>query len=261
MKLMITGINGRMGQQVALAALETQGVEITAAPARNQAILGKEVGEVIGTQPIGVAVKPLAEIDFHGIDAVIDFTLPQALPEWLALCQQHRLPFITGTTGLSAEQQRQVEQASQQIPIVQSFNMSLGVNLLAALVEKASAALDDSFDIEILEMHHRHKKDAPSGTARLLGEAAAKGRDVSLTEKQAIDRDGLRQSGDIGFAVMRGGGVIGDHHVVLAGQSERIELTHRGHDRSIYAKGALQAAKWLQGKPAGLYSMRDVLSL
>lgn len=246
MRLMIHGIKGRMGHEIAEVAADQHGVTG----------LAREEGK-LGEMP----VTTLDKAEFGEIDAIIDFTLPDGLMTLLPQAVAHRLPLVTGTTGLNAEEQKRIEDASHYIPIVQSYNMSLGVNLLAALVEKAATTLPDDFDIEILEMHHRHKKDAPSGTALLLGEAAATGRGVNLQERTAINRDGERQQGDIGFAVLRGGGVIGDHTVMLAGQSERLELTHKGQDRSIYARGAVKAAQWLHEKPAGMYSMRDVLNI
>ena len=261
MKIIVTGISGRMGAEVVGAIMASDQASLHGATIRNSSLFGKDVGEIIGMQPLAVAATPLSETNFEDAEAVIDFTLPEALPELLHRCVESNTALVTGTTGISPELQRQIDQAARSIPIVQSFNMSLGINLLAALVEKASASLDESFDIEINEIHHRHKKDAPSGTAILLGESAATARGQKLQEVQAMDRDGLRKQGDIGFSVQRGGGVIGDHTVMLAGENERLELTHRGHNRRIYADGALKAALWLKDKPAGLYSMRDVLGV
>ncbi len=261
MKIIITGINGRMGGEVARAILASGEHQIIGATVRNPSLIGKDIGAIIGVPSLGVAATPLSETEFSEADVAIDFTLPELLPELLEKCQQTKTALVTGTTGLTPDNKELLDTTAKEIPIVQSGNMSMGVNLLAVLVEQASAALDEDFDIEINELHHRHKKDAPSGTAKLLGEAAAAGRKVSLSEKMAIDRDGLREQGDIGFSVQRGGGVIGDHTVMLAGENERLELTHRGHNRTIYADGALKAAQWLKGQPAGLYSMRDVLAL
>lgn len=243
------------------AALAHPKMQLAGAIVHEPELLGKDVGELLQTQPVGVAATHLSGTDFAVADAVIDFTLPQALPALLEKVTAAGTPLVTGTTGLGAGLQQQVAQAAKKIPIVQSFNMSLGVNLLAALVEQAAQALGDDFDIEINELHHKHKKDAPSGTAKLLAQAAAKARGVKLEEVAAIDRNGERKTGDIGFSVLRGGGVIGDHTVMFLGDNERLELTHRGHNRRIYADGALKAAAWLQGKPAGLYSMRDVLGI
>lgn len=252
MKIIVSGINGRMGGEIARTLLAQSGMELIGA-------IGH--GDSLNSKDWGVKATVIDEADFSKADAVIDFTLPAAMPALLEKATQAKVALVTGTTGLSAELQSQVVRASKQIPILQSFNMSLGVNLLAALAEQASARLGEEFDIEINELHHRHKKDAPSGTALLLGEAAAKGRGVDLKEVSAIDRNGERKIGDIGFSVQRGGGVIGDHSVMLMGEHDRIELTHRAQSRQIYVDGALKAASWLQGKPASLYSMRDMLGL
>ena len=171
---------------------------------------------------------------------------------------------VIGTTGFTAEDGAKIEAAARHAPIVKSGNMSLGVNLLAALVEEAARALGEDFDIEIMEMHHKHKVDAPSGTALLLGQAAAEGRKIALRENSIRSRDGHtgeRPSGAIGFAALRGGSVVGDHTVIFAGAGERLELTHRAQDRQIFARGAIAAALWAQGREPGLFSMRDVLGL
>lgn len=198
-----------------------------------------------------------------GADVVVDFSAPDASARLAGLAAARHIPHIIGTTGLSHEQEAAIVKAAQHTAIVRSGNMSLGVNLLAALVKQAAKALPD-FDVEIFEMHHRMKVDAPSGTALLLGEAAAQGRDVSLQKNSVRGRDGhtgARKDGAIGFASLRGGTVVGDHRVILAGPHERIELTHIAEDRMIFASGALAAARWAIGKPAGLYSMADVLGL
>jgi 4-hydroxy-tetrahydrodipicolinate reductase len=261
MNLIITGINGRMGKEIAKAALADSNVKIAAIPSRNSELQGVDVGEYLGVGNAGVAIKPLPEIDFSQADCLIDFTLPAALPQWIEICQRHKLPMVTGTTGIEASLQKEITALAGEVPIVQSFNMSIGITLLSAMIEKASAALDESFDIEIQETHHRHKKDAPSGTALLLAESAASARNINLQEAGSTDRNHLRKAGEIGFSVTRGGGVIGDHEVLFMSENEQITLGHRAHNRSIYADGALKAAKWLIDKPAGLYSMRDVLGI
>ncbi len=195
-------------------------------------------------------------------DALIDFTRPEHSLHLAALCAQHNLPMVCGTTGFSAQQFEALKSHAQHTPILWSANMSIGVSLLMKLVRDAAAALDESYDIEISEIHHRHKIDAPSGTALLLGEAAASGRGKKLDDVRVALRDGVtgaRASGAIGFSSMRAGSVIGDHTVMFAGDHDRIELTHKAQDRSIYAHGALTAAAWLKGKPAGFYSMQDLL--
>jgi 4-hydroxy-tetrahydrodipicolinate reductase len=197
-------------------------------------------------------------------DAIVDFTTPASTVELAGLAAQARIVHVIGTTGLSAADEAKLEAAARHAALIKSGNMSLGVNLLAALVKRAAASLGPEFDIEILEMHHNKKVDAPSGTALLLGKAAADGRKIDLDKTSVRSRDGhtgARKSGDIGFAAIRGGTVVGDHSVIFAGASERIELTHRAEDRMIFARGALAAAKWGKGKKPGLYSMADVLGL
>ena len=197
-------------------------------------------------------------------DGVIDFSAPAATVGMAALAAQARVAHVIGTTGLSADDLTSLAAAARHAPIVRSGNMSLGVNLLARLVRDAARALGQEFDIEIVEMHHRMKVDAPSGTALLLGEAAAEGRGISLREHSERGRDGMtgaRKAGAIGFASLRGGTVIGDHSVIFAGDGERIVLSHHAEDRALFARGALKAALWARGRKPGLYSMADVLGL
>lgn len=227
-------------------------------------MLGADIGEVAGVGKLGVPITadPL-ELLIRS-EAVIDFTAPQATAAHAGLAAQARLVHVIGTTGLTPQQEDAIFAASQHAVIIKSGNMSLGVNLLAALVKKAAETLGPDFDIEIIEMHHRMKVDAPSGTALMLGKAAADGRHIGLDEHSVRVRDGetgVRKRGDIGFAALRGGDVIGDHTVLFAGPSERLELTHRASDRQLFARGAVRAALWGQGKPPGLYSMQDVLGL
>jgi 4-hydroxy-tetrahydrodipicolinate reductase len=193
-------------------------------------------------------------------DVYVDFSAPDALASHLDDARRAGRPILVGTTGLSAEHERLIDTAAGEIAVLQAANTSLGVNLLAHLVREAAARLGADWDVEILEMHHREKKDAPSGTALLLGGAAAEGRGVAPPEPRA-DRTGVRKEGAIGFASLRGGTVAGEHMVVFAGQGERIELGHRAESRAIFARGAIAAALWLVGKPAGRYSMADVLGL
>lgn len=197
-------------------------------------------------------------------DVFIDFSAPDALESNLRTAVRVSRPIVIGTTGLAEVHQSLIDEAARDLPILQAANMSLGVNLLSHLVREAAARLGPDWDVEILEMHHRHKVDAPSGTALLLGQAAAEGRGVDLSSVSDRGRDGItgpRQNGHIGFAVLRGGSVAGDHQVVFAGDAERLELSHRAENRTIFAQGALQAALWLIGKPAGRYRMADVLGL
>ncbi len=265
MLLAIMGAAGRMGRELIRTVYDTEGCEVAGAIERpGSPFLGKDAGEVAGVGHLGVPIVAEALPLFTHIEGVLDFTTPAASLEAAALSAQARIVHVIGTTGFTAEDQAKLEAASRHAAIVKSGNMSLGVNLLAALVEQAARALDDSFDIEILEMHHKHKVDAPSGTALLLGESAAKGRNIALAENSVRSRDGHtgeRPHGAIGFATLRGGSVVGDHTVIFAGAGERLELTHRAQDRQIFARGAVAAALWAQGRGPGLFSMRDVLGI
>jgi 4-hydroxy-tetrahydrodipicolinate reductase len=194
-------------------------------------------------------------------NVLVDFSSPKTLSANLTAARTAKTPILIGTTGLDTGHQALIDEAAQDIAIIQAANTSLGINLLTALIEQATARLGPDWDIEVLEMHHRFKVDAPSGTALLLGAAAAKGRGKSLPELSRFDRDGPRDEGSIGFASLRGGSVAGDHMVILATEGERIELGHRAEDRGIFARGAVKAALWLSDKPAGRYTMADVLGL
>jgi len=265
MLLAIMGAAGRMGRELVRMVHETQGCEVAGAIERpGSPFLGKDAGEEAGVGHLGVPIAADALPLFTHIEGVLDFTTPAASLEAAALSAQARIVHVIGTTGFTAEDEAKLEAAARHATIVKSGNMSLGVNLLAALVEQAARALDESFDIEILEMHHKHKVDAPSGTALLLGEAAAKGRGIALAENSVRSRDGHtgeRPHGAIGFATLRGGSVVGDHSVIFAGAGERLEFTHRAQDRQIFARGAIAAALWAQGREPGLFSMRDVLGI
>ncbi len=265
MRLVVAGASGRMGRILVKAVSETPGAIVCAALERPGAeALGQDAGVLAGIGPLGVEVTddPLtAFVDAHG---VLDFTVPAATVEMAALAAQARIVHVIGTTGLSDADLTRIDAAGRHATIVRSGNMSLGLNLLAALVTRAARALGEEFDIEIVEMHHRMKVDAPSGTALMLGEAAAAGRAVDLARHSVRSRDGhtgARKSGDIGFATLRGGTVVGEHQVIFAGAGERIEFGHRAEDRSLFAKGAVKAALWGRGKKPGVYSMVDVLGL
>lgn len=265
MKIGVVGCAGRMGQMLVRRIVATEGCELAGGTDRPDGpAIGKDIGMLAGLDPVGIAVIDDPVQLFAHADAVIDFSSPDATERHAALAAQARTVHVIGTTGLNPGQTEAVKRASQYAPIVHAPNMSLGVNLLMVLVEQVARTLGPDFDIEILEMHHRHKVDAPSGTSLGLGRAAAIGRGVDLDAVSARIRDGHtgpRKSGDIGFAVMRGGDVVGDHTVVFAGEGERIELSHRANDRQIYAVGAVRAALWAHGQHPGLYSMRDVLGL
>ncbi len=266
MKLVVVGAGGRMGQAIMRAIAATEGVRIMGALGRKGShAIGRDAGEVAGLGPIGVPVTDDPLPLFAKADGVIDFSVPQASVEYAGYAAQARIVHVIGTTGCSKDDDAAIAAAAPHATIVKSGNMSLGVNLLAALVEQAARALPAAdFDLEILEMHHRHKVDAPSGTALLLGEAAAAGREITLDEWSVRVRDGhtgAREVGTIGFSTLRGGSVVGDHSVILAGPGERITLSHQAEDRAIFARGAVHAALWAKDRKPGLYTMRDVLGI
>jgi 4-hydroxy-tetrahydrodipicolinate reductase len=254
-----------MGRTLLRAIHEVPGFSLAGAVDREGAAeIGADTGLLAGISPSGVKVTADALPFVVQADAIIDFTTPASTVALAALAAQARIVHVIGTTGMAAADDAKLEAAARHAAIVKSGNMSLGVNLLAALVKRAAASLGPEFDIEVLEMHHNRKVDAPSGTALLLGNAAADGRNISLGEHAVRSRDGhtgARKEGDIGFATLRGGTVVGDHSVIFAGPWERIELAHKAEDRMIFARGALAAAKWGKGKKPGLYSMADVLGL
>lgn len=265
MKIGVVGCGGRMGQMLVRQILSTPGCELAGGTERaGGPLVGRDVAEIAGLDPVGVTAIDDPVLLFAAADAVIDFTSPAATERHAALAAQSQTALIIGTTGLSPAQQASIATAATHTPIIQSPNMSVGVNLLLALVERVAATLGPDFDIDILEMHHRNKVDAPSGTALGLGRAAAAGRGVALEDVWCKARDGhtgARPVGEIGFATLRGGDVIGDHTVCFAGDGERVELTHKASGRQIYAKGAVRAALWAGGRVPGLYSMRDVLGM
>ena len=265
MDLVVVGAGGRMGRQLVKLIAETPGARLVGAvePAGSSA-LGEDAGLLAGAGALEVAISDDPLPLFAKAHGVLDFTVPKATVEFAALAAQARIVHVIGTTGCSAEDDAKIAAAARHAVIVKSGNMSLGVNLLAGLVRKAAAALDASFDIEVVEMHHRMKVDAPSGTALLFGQAAAEGRGIALADAAIRSRDGhtgARPDGAIGFAALRGGTVVGDHAVIFAGPHERIELTHKAEDRGLFARGALRAALWGRGRKPGLYSMADVLGL
>ena len=266
MGLVVVGAAGRMGQALIRAIHEARGAHLAGAiERRGSEHIGKDAGMLAGVGPMDVAISDDPLPVFAKADGVLDFTAPAASVEFAGYAAQAHIVHVIGTTGCSAEDDARIAAAARHARIVKSGNMSLGVNLLAALVEQAARALGpEEFDIEVLEMHHKHKVDAPSGTAILLGDAAAAGRGIDLAEHAVRVRDGHtgpRPAGAIGFATLRGGSVVGDHSVILAGPGERITLSHHAEDRSLFARGAVKAALWARDKKSGLYSMRDVLGL
>jgi 4-hydroxy-tetrahydrodipicolinate reductase len=258
MKIAIAGIAGRMGQTLAKAVLAHPELTLVSVSERAgfDAVAVNAQLSAMGATTVPITSHPSEFVE--KADAVIDFTTPEATLAVAEAVANKGTIHIIGTTGFSEAEQKKLVSFSDRARIVQSGNFSLGVNLLASLVEQAAKALDDRYDIEIFEMHHKHKKDAPSGTALMLGRAAAKGRGITL--KPVTDRAGERKAGDIGFSVARGGDVVGIHDVIFAGLGETITLSHQGFDRSIYASGALVAALWAKSQKPGLYSMRDVIS-
>ena len=266
MKLLVMGAGGRMGRSLVRAIDEINGAVLSATVERSGSpFLAHDSGVLAGIGVNDIKIQDDLEQAISNADGVLDFTTPEATVNTARLCAQHGIVHIIGTTGCSAEDEQKIATSAKSATIMKSGNMSLGVNLLGVLVKQAARALDAAdFDVEILEMHHKHKVDAPSGTALLLGEQVAKGRGVDLDTTSVRVRDGYmgpREEGSIGFATMRGGSVVGEHSVILAGQGERIELKHIASDRAIFATGAVKAALWAQNMPSGLYSMLDVLGL
>jgi 4-hydroxy-tetrahydrodipicolinate reductase len=265
MRLIVAGAGGRMGRTVIKAIAETAGVVLAGAiEAPGAAVIGCDSGELAGLGRNSIAVSPEAPALLAEADGLIDFTIPAATMALVGQSSALGLVHIIGTTGFTPEHERIIAAAAIRARIVKSGNMSLGVNLLAALVKRVAKTLDGEFDIEILEMHHNKKIDSPSGTALLLGAAAAVGRGVDLSGRSVRARDGhtgARKVGDIGFASLRGGTVVGEHSVIFAGPHERIELVHKAEDRMIFARGAIKAALWARAQKPGLYSMTDVLGL
>lgn len=265
MKIGVVGAAGRMGGAVIRQVTETAGGRITAASEiHGSDAVGRDAGELAGIGSLGVEVIDDAVAMFDSVDAVIEFSIPESTTVHAQRAADAGCIHIIGTTGLDSDQENLLRQAGAKTPIVYAPNMSLAVNILFALTRQVAGMLDEDFDIEIVEMHHRYKVDAPSGTALGLGRAAAAGRGVSLDEVGVLSREGQtgeRKRGDIGFATLRGGDVTGDHTVVFAADGERLELTHKSTSRQIFARGAVRAALWARDQKPGLYTMFDVLGL
>lgn len=264
-RIAVIGCAGRVGRMLLRDIVATEGCTLAGGIARpDSAAIGQDLGELAGIGRIGIAVGDNAERLLRDGDVGIEFTTPTATAEHAALAARLGRPLVIGTTGLEAAEERAVRDAATRIPIVWAANTSLGINLLFGLVDQVAQRLGPEWDIEIVEMHHRGKVDAPSGTALALGRTAAAARGVPFDEVATRGRDGItgpRRAGAIGFAALRGGDNIGEHRVVFAGIGERLELTHRATDRGIYSKGAVRAALWLAARPPGLYGMREVLGL
>lgn len=264
MKIGIIGCAGRMGRTLIKEIFSTKGCTLSGGVERKgSAYVGEDLGKLIGEETIGIAVTDDMENLVASSDAVIDFTSPASTLACAELAAKHKTAHIIGTTGLSGDDKAKIEGFAKKTAIVISPNMSIGVNLLISIVEQVAAKLDDSYDIEVLEMHHNKKVDAPSGTALALGRAAADGRKTALPDVQKLSREGqvgARPKGEIGFATLRGGDVIGDHTVIFAGEGERIELSHKASNRQIYSRGAVKAAIWTKNRKPGLYSIKDVIN-
>ncbi|MEL6374506.1 MAG: 4-hydroxy-tetrahydrodipicolinate reductase [Pseudomonadota bacterium] len=265
MRLAVVGCSGRMGRALMRAVTQQPACVLVAAIERDgMAAVGQDASILVQEIEPGITVATWDAFDAEGCDGILDFTAPDASVAFAQAAAARGLRHIIGTTGFEPRHEEALADAAKGAAIVKAGNMSLGVNLLTALTRKVAEALDADFDIEVVEMHHRHKVDAPSGTALMLGEAAAAGRNVVLADQSVRVRDGHtgpRPPGAIGFATLRGGGVVGDHTVVFASEGERIELTHKADDRDIFARGAVKAALWARKRPPGLYAMNDVLGL
>lgn len=266
MKIGVLGCAGRMGRAIMSEIISTDGCTLAGGiEAAGHSAIDQDLGALAGLDDVGLRVHDDAANLIEAADVVIEFSTPEATIRHATLAMEKGKAHVIGTTGLDHEAENRLKELATHAPIVCAANMSLGVNLLCGLAEQVARSLGpEAFDIEIVETHHRQKIDAPSGTALALGLAAARGRNVQLEDVADRGRDGItgaRRSGDIGFAALRGGDVVGDHSVIFAGIGERLELTHKASDRGIYARGAVHAARWLEGRPAGLYSMADVLGL
>jgi len=264
MKIAIAGCCGRMGLTLVKAVLADEGLTLVAGserPGFDEKVVASKL-ETVGCKNLFITSSP--DVLAEAADAILDFTSPESTLAIARAAAKSGRVHIVGTTGFTDAEKQELANHARTARMVQSGNFSIGVNLLEKLVEQMAVLLDDSYDIEIFEMHHKHKKDAPSGTALMLGEAAARGRGVVLADKKASARDGItgeRRRGDIGFAALRGGDVVGIHEVMFAGQGEIIEIRHQGFNRDIFASGALRAAKWAITQKPGLYSMKNVLGL
>jgi 4-hydroxy-tetrahydrodipicolinate reductase len=265
LRIGISGCAGRMGRMLVAEVAATPGCKLAGAiDAPSSRDLGKDIGELAGIGAIGMKAGSDIAALLAAADVVIEFSIPEATLAHVALAAQAKKPLVIGTTGIDEKGQQALLAAANSAPLLWAPNMSLGVNWLLALVEQTAQRLGEDYDIEILEMHHRHKVDAPSGTALALGKAAAAGRRIDLSAKSQRVRDGVtgaRKRGDIGFATLRGGDNAGEHRVIFAADGEMIELAHRATSRRVFARGAVAAAQWLATQKPGLYSMKDVLGL
>lgn len=262
-KIAIPGAAGRMGQELVRTCQGTSGVETGAASEHSESrAIGRDSGEIAGVEANGVLISD--SLDAEAFDVLVDFTRPQPAMQHLALCLQENKAMVIGTTGFSAEEKKRIADTATKIPVVFAPNMSVGVNLCFKLLATAAEVLGDSVDIEIIEAHHRHKVDAPSGTALGMGEVIAETLGRNLGDCAIYGREGntgARGRTTIGFSTIRAGDIVGEHTVMFASEGERIEITHKASSRATFANGAVRAANWLVNQPPGLYSMQDVLGL
>lgn len=264
-RIAVMGAAGRMGKNLIEAVGQAEGAQLTAAIDRpDSSLIGVDAGELVAQGKLGVQLVGDLNAALDQFDVLIDFTHPSVTLKNLEICRRAGKAMVIGTTGFSPEEKQQLAAASREIPVVFAANFSVGVNLCLKLLDTAARVLGDEVDIEIIEAHHRHKVDAPSGTALRMGEvvAAALGRDLQKVAVYGREgQTGARERETIGFATVRAGDVVGDHTVLFAADGERVEITHKASSRMTFAKGAVRAAQWLQGQPAGLYDMQDVLGL
>ena len=263
-KIAVVGASGRMGRMIIESALKDAGVRLVAAIDQpGTSAIGKDAGELVG-QPCGVMVTSDVEAGIALADCLIDFTRPEGTLHHLSICRRHHVGMVIGTTGFDAAGKAAIAEAGKEIPVVFAPNMSVGVNVVFKLLDMASRIMNEGYDIEIVEAHHRHKIDAPSGTALAMGEAIAGALDKDLKDCAVYSREGYtgeRVPGTIGFATVRAGDIVGEHTAMFADIGERIEITHKASSRMTFANGAVRAALWLADKPSGLFDMQDVLGL
>lgn len=265
LRIAVLGAAGRMGRTL-VATIHAQNGCVVAGGVEHAGsdALGRDVGELAGVDTLGIEITSNTAAVINSVDAIVDFTSPEASVAFAQMSADAGIIHVMGTTGFDETHEQAIAKAGEKATIIKAGNMSLGVNLLLELTRKVAQALDEDFDIEVLEMHHKHKVDAPSGTALMLGQAAADGRGIDLKTRSDRGRDGItgaRETGDIGFASLRGGSVVGEHSVYFAAEGERVVISHIASDRGIFARGAVKAALWGRGKAPGLYSMVDVLGL
>ena len=264
-KVGVMGAAGRMGRELVRAVAAQEGCTVIGGSEQpGSGMIGQDIGELAGVGTLGITITDDANGVIEAADVILDFTAPAASVQFAKLAAAGGTVHVMGSTGFTDEDEAAIREAAKEAVIIKAGNMSLGVNLIVEMTRRIAEALDEDFDIEVLEMHHRHKVDAPSGTALMLGQAAADGRGIEVKDRSVMSREGhtgARGRGDIGFATLRGGNVVGEHSVIFAADGERVVISHVATDRGIFARGGVKAALWGQGKAPGLYSMKDVLGL